>query len=337
MASPQVLPVSATSSPSRTSYLSVSSRKRKNAADADDVVMGQSSGGGSPEMPHRFATPTKRIKTYVQDNSPSPSPSHDASSSSSSTFPVARLLETLSKDDLLSMLVSLMSQHPSLENSVASLLPRPTLSSATLHLQQLFKALEAAFPYSRWGPDRSDYAFNRVRSNLHDLLEAFSHYLTHFTEPSMYPDAITHEYPANAFAFLRLCSQMAATLPVWSSDHHNSICRDLAYTRISKAWKIAVQEIQRRIRDEGRMFPATLIAEWARDLTAESQNLKGAFGFADALQDFTSRLGWAIGLNAGPAYAEASSSQFSFFPMMTGHLSSTPPAVSAGGLHSYRS
>ncbi|KAJ3216089.1 Tethering factor for nuclear proteasome sts1, partial [Dinochytrium kinnereticum] len=297
MASPQVL----AASPNRQS--SGFSKKRKN--DSDDVVMSHFS--GSPESPHRFATPIKRVKMFTMD-SPSPPSSSEPHTSSPHKLPVARLLETLGKEELLSMLATLMNQHPALEGSVAALLPRPTLSSATTHLQQLMKNLEGAFPYNRWGPDRSDYAFNRVRNQLSDLLETLQHYLTHFTEPSMYPDSLSHDYPSNAFTFLRYSAQIASSLPVWSSDHHNSVCRDMAFARISKAWILATGEIHRRMRDEGRMYPASLIAEWARDLTAESTKLKGAFGFADASQEFSSKLGWVIGLNSGPSFSDGAAS-----------------------------
>ncbi|KAJ3102130.1 Tethering factor for nuclear proteasome sts1 [Phlyctochytrium planicorne] len=326
MASPQVLSALPVTSPGR-SY----GRKRKNTSDGDDVMMGQRS--MSPETPGRIATPSKRIKAFGHE--PTPLTQSEMTATSSQTLPVARLLETLNKEDLLNMVLALINQHPVLETSVAALLPKPTLASATTHLQQLLKNLEAAFPYNRWGPDRSDYAFNRVRSQLVDLLETFQHYLTHFTEPSMYAEAVSHEYPSNAFSFLRFCTRMASTLPVWSSDHHNSSCRDLAYSKISKAWSVAIGEMHRRIREEGRMYPTSVIAEWARDLTAESQNLKGAFGFAEVMQDFNLKLGWVIGLN-GPGSMFADNN--SLFSHHRGHFAPSAIApVSTGGSFSYRS
>ncbi|KAJ3111766.1 Tethering factor for nuclear proteasome sts1 [Phlyctochytrium bullatum] len=302
MATVQALPPPPSDlSPSRGLY----GRKRK--VTDEDVTMGQTTDPSDQQLPfNRWATPSKRIKTFNLDtSSPPPSAAIITSSADPSSpfhnqiasLPLVRLLETMSKEELTSMILSLVAQHPTLESSVANLLPRPTLASASAHLQQLLNKLQAAFPYSRWGPDRSDYAFNRTRSHLSDCLEAFQHYLLYFTNPAMYTDALAHEYPSHAFSFLRYGATFAAALPVWSSEHHNALCRDLAYQKLAKGWRVAVNEIARRIRDENRMFPASLLAEWARDLTAESTNLKGAFGFGAALQEFTQKLGWAIGLS----------------------------------------
>jgi hypothetical protein len=243
----------------------------------------------------------------------------DQQSRKEAVLPLSRILETLEKDDLLNIITTLVAEHPGLEGPVAALLPRPTLTSATSHIQQAQKRLDASFPYSRFGQDRSDYAFNRVKPHLSELIELVSLYLTYFTEPSSCPPDQAHEYPSLAFGFLKIASKAAAALPTWQSEEHNIEAKGSLYSLISSAWRVAINEISRRVRDEGRMYGAVLVGEWYRDLLTESNNLKGSHGFMEALEDFNRALGWIIGVggsSVGPASASAS---FTFFPMMSGH------------------
>ncbi|RKO90828.1 hypothetical protein BDK51DRAFT_13818, partial [Blyttiomyces helicus] len=76
---------------------------------------------------------------------------------------LARLLDTLDKEQLVAIIASLAEEHPELAPKIAEKLPRPTLASANSLLAQCEKRISEAFPYAKWGADRSDYSFNRVR------------------------------------------------------------------------------------------------------------------------------------------------------------------------------
>lgn len=69
--------------------------------------------------------------------------------------------------DLVSTLVE---SHPSLIDDIARLVPRPTVASVQTHLASLEAKLLAAYPYTKWGPGRDDYSFNRVKPALDELV-----------------------------------------------------------------------------------------------------------------------------------------------------------------------
>jgi hypothetical protein len=336
-------------------------RKRKLSADDDEMMSLNSSPSNSPSRAAslNIMTPSKRIKMAltahllrsgmkqqqaISANNVGTQPSSTLQSSpqkqqqqlpSSSqiqeqqqeirkeqVLPLKRILETLEKDDLLTIITTLVADNPGLEGPVAALLPRPTLSSASSHIQQCQKRLDASFPYSRFGQDRSDYAFNRVRPHLNELTELISLYLTYFTEPSSYPPDQAHEYPSVAFGFLKLAGKFCGTLPTWQTEEHTLETKSNLYSLISGAWKIAIAEISRRMRDEGRMYGASLVGEWYRDLLTESNGLQGSSGFVEALQEFHANLGWVIGIGPAPTQTSSvsgSGAGYTFFPMMTGH------------------
>ncbi|KAJ3316320.1 Tethering factor for nuclear proteasome sts1 [Blyttiomyces sp. JEL0837] len=218
-------------------------------------------------------------------------------------LPLNRILETLNKQELLNIITSLVDQHPGLESPVAALLPRPTLSSASEHLKQCQKRLESSYPYSKeYGQDnRSDYAHNRVRGHLAELREILSLYLTYFTEPASYPSDQVHEYPTGAFGFLVIAFKTALAMPVWNSHEHNESSRYEVLRWVAKGWRVAIAEIRRRVSEEGRMYGASLVGEWARDLAGMVNEVKGGFGFAEVMEEFRIYLGWMIGIGPFPS------------------------------------
>ncbi|KAJ3417029.1 Tethering factor for nuclear proteasome sts1 [Chytridiales sp. JEL 0842] len=260
------------------------------------------------------------LATSAEPSDPSSQAAAQHNRKEQEVLPLKRILETLEKDDLLQIITTLVADHPGLEGPVAALLPRPTLTSASSHIQQTAKRLDASFPYSRFGQDRSDYAFNRVRPHLLELIELVSLYLTYFTEPSSYPPAEAHEYPSTAFGFLKIASKAAANLPTWQTDTHNLETKIGLYNLISQAWRVAIAEVSRRMREEGRMYGAVLVGEWYRDLLTDSNSFKeGPSPFGEALDDFQRNLGWIIGVGPTPPTPASANSTFSFFPMMSGH------------------
>ncbi|KAI9309717.1 hypothetical protein DFJ73DRAFT_890570, partial [Zopfochytrium polystomum] len=195
----------------------------------------------------------------------SSSDSEDDAASHEIVLPLNRILETLQKEDLLNIINGLVSQHPGLDAQVASLIPRPTVSSATAHLEQAQKRLESAYPYSRasGGQDRSsDYAFNRVRSHLTAVKELLNVYLTYFTQTapiaagtgSRGASGTDNEYPPTAFGFLKVAGRVVAGLTRWSNDAHHAQTRRLGWGWVANGWTVAVAEVARRVRHEGRMF-----------------------------------------------------------------------------------
>ncbi|KAJ3299252.1 Tethering factor for nuclear proteasome sts1 [Borealophlyctis nickersoniae] len=267
-------------------------RKRKN--DTEEEAMDESSpvqsGGGAGGF--RFV-PTKRSRTGSVDTAVT----QRLQQPHQPSIQVSQLLSSLDKDQLISILSSLMANHPSLDQEVAALLPRPTLASATSLLSQAEKRLADAYPYSKWGPDRtSDYAFNRVRPHLADLRTLLLHHLDHFVQPSSYPPQLQHELPVMGFGYLHLATGVAHRMPNWQTQAHTGATKGDVYERLARAWRSTIAEVGRRVKEEGKVFGAAVLGEWARNLHHHSNEVKGAYGFEEACQEFRKHLGWLIGM-----------------------------------------
>ncbi|KAL2913521.1 Tethering factor for nuclear proteasome sts1 [Polyrhizophydium stewartii] len=211
---------------------------------------------------------------------------------------MGELLQTLDKPQLLNLLVSVMAVHPEAQATAAALMPRPSVESVGQILATHEKQLFDAFPYSKLGPDRSDYAFNRVRPHIEDLRDTILHYLDFFTLPASFPHALQHEYPSTAFAYLHLATGIVHRLPIWQNEARNEETRAALYERLGRHWRIVVGEVGRRAREEGKVFGAYAVGEWARNLHLHSAELNSGFGLGEAFDEFKRQLGWIIGLDA---------------------------------------
>ncbi|CAG8479708.1 4945_t:CDS:2 [Diversispora eburnea] len=84
-------------------------------------------------------------------------------------FPLSKLLGTLDKPQLLSLINNLIDSHPNLQSEIASHIPRPTIQSVTAILISMEKKYQESFPYTKWGHSKDDYSFNRVKPGIVEL------------------------------------------------------------------------------------------------------------------------------------------------------------------------
>ncbi|KAJ3336844.1 Tethering factor for nuclear proteasome sts1 [Gonapodya sp. JEL0774] len=288
-------------------------RKRKQEADddmdsSDDVpalsysAETPSSASSSPPVPLpatgiRRPLLAKRIRTQDTQSDDQIHQRILAAQQLQSSLPpnLADALANLDKPDLLSILNSLIRSNPHLAPQVGALLPRPTIQSTSSLLSTLEKRLADSFPYTRFGQDRSDYSFNRVRPALAELKQSLFHYLLHFTNPASYPDAARHEFPATSMAYLNIAATIAHRLPRWDNPDRNSEFRDEVYDRVGRAFRETVAEISRLVAD-GKVFGAGTVSEWGKTIASHSDQVGGAHGFREAVYEFKASLGWLVGL-----------------------------------------
>jgi len=208
---------------------------------------------------------------------------------------IESVLHSLEKDQIIDILSSLLDRNPKLSQDILSLIPRPTLKSVTVQLQTAEKKFMNSFPYTKWGADRSDYSFNRVKSNLIELLELTVHYLKYFTNTSNYGEELEREYPVVSFGYLEYATQLALRLPVWNQSCHNEITREYLLKEVGEAWGVVVNEIGQRVQN-GKVYSSSLVGEWMKSLIKYSNELNGKYGFAESVKIFKEKLGWLIGL-----------------------------------------
>lgn len=204
-------------------------------------------------------------------------------------FPLSKLLDTMDKPQLVSLLTKLIESNSSIQADVASHIPRPTLASAQTILANLETKLQATFPYTKWGPSRDDYSFNRIRPILEDLVETTLDLAAHFCG--------VDEHASTAFAYLHHATSLAHRLPRWENEMHEKLRLDL-YSRLEKFWKKAILEAGHRAVDQGRIYGASAVTEWAKNLVSHDQESEGAFG--DAVRLFVDKLGWIVGITDLP-------------------------------------
>lgn len=149
---------------------------------------------------------------------------------------VDRLLETLDKDSLRSVLRVLCDRNPAIKDEVTHLSPRPSIQSTLQVLRQYYNKLIAAFPLD---PNpRSDYCYDRVRPQWQALLDALADFTPHFLPP--------HEQQSStSLDYLHGVTQIIHDLPEWDTAQHNLAKRN-AYEEISHAWATVIKEAGKR-------------------------------------------------------------------------------------------
>ncbi|EGX51816.1 Tethering factor for nuclear proteasome sts1 [Orbilia oligospora] len=208
--------------------LSMASKKRKaSPEDGDDDRM-SASPTASPNLANRNipgGPPTqsrniKRARTSVTGR----------------PLPLPRLLETLDANGLKSLLRTLCERNPQLTAEISAVAPKPTVSSSLNLLHNYENAVRQSFPYG--GNPEGDYAYNRVRPALLELLDALSDYTPHFLPPN-------EQSFSNGLEFLDGATSIIHRLPNWENPIHNHH-KNIAYEEISKAWILLLKETAKR-------------------------------------------------------------------------------------------
>jgi hypothetical protein len=265
--------------------------KRKPGYDSDDSMSDNKSPPGSPKFMHSY----DMERDYVT--------AKRAKMSNEKEFPLSKLLATLDKPQLLSLINNLIDSHPNLQLEIASNIPRPTIYSVTNVLGSMEKKYQDSFPYTKWGQVKDDYSFNRVKPAIMELKGAILDYAAHFTS--------TEEFPTTTFSFLHLATSITQRLPDWDNHLHNEIKRDL-YIKLAEHWTKAIVDAASKV-SEGKIYGQTVVSEWARNLAQHNRESSGIF--QHAINEFIDKLGWIAGIQVGsnpPSSSLMSNHSYSF-------------------------
>jgi len=207
-----------------------------------------------------------------------------AKTSNASRLSLNRLLDPLDKQQVATVLTSLIQRHPHLYNEVATHIPGPTVDSLQLFFQDLERKLVESFPYTRTGPSHDDYAYQRVRPILKEIRETLLEYGDHFDNPQ--------EHTATRFNYLALACGVIQRLPAWDNPAHEKDREEL-YENMREYFVRVVKDAESEVK-EGKVFGAQMVSEWARILVQQNEVAQGKF--AEVLEKFRVSLGWMIGL-----------------------------------------
>lgn len=189
-----------------------------------------------------------------------------------------RLLETLDTESLRNVLQSICTRHPSIGTEVENTAPKPSVASAFNVLKNYESALQSSFPF---GDDMgSDYAYNRVRQALMNLLDALADFTPHFLPPN-------ETQASQALAFLDGATEIIHRLPEWSS-YQNNLHKQNAYEEISQAWTLAIREAAKRAGGMQLQYGG-----WDQKIIKHNQQAQGKLqGTVDELK---ANIGWMGG------------------------------------------
>lgn len=263
-------PVAPVLSPAST----MSGRKRKADDDVEDERMSQSP-SNSPALSSR--PPPRSMQKRMRSNI------------SGRPLPLPRLLETLSPDDMRNLLQSICQRHPDIGNEVVTTAPRPSTQSTLEVLARYETAFRAAFPFG--GSSSSDYAYNRVRSELTELLESLKDFTPHFLPPN-------EQQAATSLAFLDGATDVIHRLPNWDTYQHNRHKQE-AYEEMAKAWAMVIREAAKKA---GGM--QLLYGGWDQKIAKHNEISGGKM--QEAANELRGGLGWmAAETPATPAGGQA--------------------------------
>ncbi|KAI8905009.1 Cut8 six-helix bundle-domain-containing protein [Gorgonomyces haynaldii] len=246
-----------------------------------------------------YETP-KRIRWQLTKETPSPTPAASQS--------LGDVLQTLEKQQLIDIINALVNAEPQLQGHIATLLPRPTLKHVQQLLLNLEKQLMESFPYSKFGPDRSEYSYNRVRPHFMELRNSIFQYLDFFCLLSSYPPNVQHEYAGDSFAYLHTCTLITHRLPIWENHQHNQEQSHPIYEKLGKYWRHTISETAKSVRD-GKFYGSTIVGEWAHNLALHCNELQGKYGFQEAWDEFRKAFGWMLGLENTPVFGMSTGTQ----------------------------
>ena len=150
---------------------------------------------------------------------------------------MSRLLETLDAKSLRSVIQVISERHGTgLQDEIRQLAPRPSVSSTLQVLRDYQQSMNQAFPL---GDDpASDYSYNRVKQQLHNLLDALGDFTPQFLPP-------IETQSATSLSFLDGATNIIHELPRWNTIAHN-LAKEDAYEEISRAWACVVKEASKR-------------------------------------------------------------------------------------------
>lgn len=252
----------------------MSSRKRKADEEIDLARSTTNDGNGSSFDENMSVSPAASPAISARAIS-RPTKKFRSNEVSGRPLTLPRLLETLDAQSLRNVLQTICERHPEIGREVVASAPRPSVTSALDVLAQYQDKLRDAFPFG--GNGGSDYAYNRVKSALTDLMDALTDFTPHYLPPN-------ETQVTTSLGYLDGATKVIHELSDWESSSHRHH-KDDAYDEISKAWALVISEASKR----GGGFQLHN-GEWDQKLAKHNEQSGGKMQVA--VNALGSNLGW---------------------------------------------
>lgn len=195
---------------------------------------------------------------------------------------LSRLLETLDAESLRSVLQSICTRHPALGTEVEHTAPKPSVSSAISVLKSYESVLQTSFPYG--GDSTSEYAYNRVKQALMNLLDALADFTPHFLPPN-------ESQTTQSLAFLDDATNIIHNLPEWST-FQNNLHKQNAYEEVSRAWTLVIREAAKKAGGIQLQYGG-----WDQKISKHNQQAHGKL--QEVMDELSANIGWIAGQSPG--------------------------------------
>jgi len=245
----------------------MATRKRKADEDGLDESMSISPQASPAFAPRTIARPAKKARANEVTGRP---------------LTLPRLLETLDAESLRSVLQTICERHPQIGSEVVASAPKPSVTAAVEVLSQYQDKLREAFPFG--GNPGSDYAYNRVKQQLTDLIDALTDFTPHYLPPNESTASIS-------FNYLESATKVIHDLPEWDSQSHKHH-KDNAYDEISRAWALVISEASKRA-------GGFQLHSWGWDQKLQKHNEQSGGRMQAAVNALGSNLGWMGSMGSG--------------------------------------
>lgn len=200
----------------------MSGRKRKASEEPDNDRMSMSTSPiNSPSTSTRtLPRGIKRSRTNASGGRP---------------LPLPRLLQTLSAEEMRSLLQTICEEQPQIKQEVVARAPRPSVEATLAVLDKYESDFRAAFPFGN--RITSDYSYNRVRQHLFDLLEALRDFTPYYLPPQ-------ETQTTTSLKYLDAATNIIHRIPDWD-DYQQQRYKQDAYDEIARAWSLVLREAQK--------------------------------------------------------------------------------------------
>lgn len=245
----------------------MANRKRKADEDGLDDSMSISPQASPAFTPRALSRPSKKLRANEVTGRP---------------LSLPRLLETLDTVSMRSVLQSICERHPQIGSEVVASAPRPSVAAALDVLSQYQDKLRDAFPFG--GNAGSDYAYDRVKQQLTDLIDALTDFTPHYLPPN-------ESTATTSLSYLDSATKVIHQLPDWDSQSHK-YHKDNAYDEISRAWALVISEASKR----GAGFHVHSMG-W--DQKVQKHNEQSGGRMQAAVNALGSNLGWMGSMGSG--------------------------------------
>lgn len=143
-----------------------------------------------------------------------------------------RLLETICDSGLRKIVQTICERHSNISAEIIASAPKPSPAATIEVLKKYQERLLEAFPYG--GRSGSDYAYNRVKQPLIQLIDSITDFIPEFLPPNETRGRVS-------LIILDTATKIICELPEWDSPSHrhhkDNICEE-----ISMAWTLVITE-----------------------------------------------------------------------------------------------